>query len=184
MAPQKRAAKMWRLCWDCAGLHAKTPPSDAYRMRVAVFLFVTGAHESGGWRHARQVGFSLDTLAGAWGYWQTECSSVSDSLRMLDRSAALRRAFNAVAVGEAFDAEKWYRELPPIELMRDIAARPEASCAFARLHLLRYPEPIPARIEAQAKYWGKYYNTRNEPAKNKQWLDAYLAYCRPVFEPG
>ena len=44
--------------------------------------------------------------------------------------------------------------------------------AMCRVHYLRVSEPLPkpGDIEGMAEYWGKYYQTQNDPAKKRQFV--------------
>lgn len=46
------------------------------------------------------------------------------------------------------------------------------ACAFARIHYMRVPEPLPREndIEGQARYWKKYYNTEAGKGTVKHYL--------------
>ena len=83
MAMSRATSRVVRLlCDDCAcSIYTSTAPSMAYADRVARLLFMTAAHESGGFRWRRQLGFSRDDDRGAFGLWQCEWQSIADSIR-------------------------------------------------------------------------------------------------------
>lgn len=180
-----RNAAMWSLCLSCAThVHGARPSTPAYALRVARLLYGTGAHESGGFVHRRQMGFSYRNEGGAWGFWQCEAPTIRTCLHRLDFNETLRQN----AADWLFDSEPghapsdWYLAFAgngPTAwhaLLNMTAISERLSVLLARLAYMGDPDPVPESVEDQAEYWGSAYNTRRDPVMNQQWVDAYARH--------
>ncbi len=168
---------MWDLCVSAAReIYSTRPPSAFYAYRVARLLFGTGAHESGGFFYNRQIGFGFQSGEGGHGYWQQEVGAILECKGRLDGSAALRLEAAKWFFGPKDVDDGWYTRLNAEELLAFTCVSPRLSCLWARLYYMRDPEPVPFMAEEQAVYWGRVYNTREEPEKNAKWLSDYWHY--------
>jgi len=165
-----------RMCASCAlHIHGGRPPTYDYAInRTRRILYMTGAHESGGWQWRRQLGYDRDSTGGAFGLWQCELGSIRASLEMLGRSAALR-----------IRSETWLKlwgdtlyDIPSAPV-RDVLLELQEpsgdalSCLLARLHYYRVPEPFPSGKDALARYAKDHYNTHLGSATWQDYRDAY-----------
>jgi hypothetical protein len=59
----------------------------------------------------------------------------------------------------------------------------ELATAFARLHYLRVPEPIPSRFDTQAvwEYYKEHYNTDKGAATKQHFITAFDKYVAPYM---
>jgi hypothetical protein len=166
------------LCRECAhGVYGDRPPTPRYGEAVAMLLAGTAATESH-LVYRRQRGFSMDSLGGAWGLWQTEAAPVGDNIKFLRaRPAVLKSASAFLFLGQG--------ELDAIlgmgnhGLMRLIHDDDRFAVLMARLHYFRFAQPVPLDTRGQAEYWKTYYNTR----LGKGTPDKYLADWRRLVEP-
>lgn len=175
-------AAIFELCYDCAErVYSTRPPNTRYAGLTARLLFGTATHESAGFAHTRQIGYSLTDPRGAWSYWQLEWASILDSITYLRHHDPLAR--NVALFLELLDHD-WFAPLllslpalNSVPLHRKLAflnlirTWPRLAVVLARLHYLRFPEPIPAPVSDQAAYWKRTYNT----VLGRGTADAYLA---------
>ena len=65
---------------------------------------------------------------------------------------------------------------------RELITNLAYATAMCRVHYLRVSEPLPkpGDIEGMAEYWGKYYQTQNDPAKKRQFVANWNRYAAPV----
>ena len=181
MTTQTNARRIQQLSRDCASsIYGATAPTPRYAEITARLLFMTAAHESGGFRHRRQIGFSRDSTRGAFGLWQCEQGSIGDSLAMLQRSN--RRALQHHCVAWL---DRWHGlsdiTLHPASLQAILYALQEPrgdplSCLLARLHYMRDPEPIPEGLPCQARYAKDVFNTEAGSATPMLYFEAYQKY--------
>jgi len=180
MAMSRATSRVVRLlCDDCAcSIYTSTAPSMAYADRVARLLFMTAAHESGGFRGRRQLGFSRDDDRGAFGLWQCEWQSIADSIRYVRTPKRVELYNRCVNWLDGYD--KYFPELDVNEVskngilavIQDVRGDP-LSCLLARLHYLRVPEAVPATVQDMALYAKAHYNTRLGKATASDYLSAY-----------
>ena len=180
MAMRRATSRVVRLlCDDCAcSIYTSTAPSMAYADRVARLLFMTAAHESGGFRWRRQLGFSRDDDRGAFGLWQCEWQSIADSIRYVRTPKRVELYHRCVTWLDGYD--KYFPELAVDEVSKNgiLAVIQDSrgdplSCLLARLHYLRVPEAVPATVQDMAVYAKRYYNTRLGKATAADYLSAY-----------
>ena len=171
----------WALCKSCASCICGTrTPTPAYADATARLLFGTGAQESG-YRNGRQLGFSLISTAGAFGFWQVEKGSVTDSLAYLARRCDVAdRALPWLPEPHRRVAENSMDGRIVSELLKAIMWSPELGVFFSRVHYLRVPEPIPVRLEDQAGYWKRHYNTALGKGRPEQYINSWVRLCEDV----
>ena len=173
------ARAIQHLCGDCAvSIYGNRAPSMAYAERVCKLLFMTAAHESGGFRWRRQLGFGRLDTRGAFGLWQVERQSIEHSIRYIRHPARPELYGRCVTWLDQYD-----RDFPDLNLsepsiigictvMQD--PRGDAlACLFARLHYLKFPAPVPSTLPAMADYAKKYYNTHLGKATPQDYLTAF-----------
>lgn len=177
----------WNLCRGAAfGIYGDTPPTDEYGEAAARLLYMTAAHESGGFRWRRQLGFdpAPQSYGGAFGLWQIEQGSIATTL------AWMRRKPSVVA-----HAQAWLEYIPRYQCIDLGALSAEAVCrsmqeqsgdplgaVFARCHYMWItPKPIPLKSEDQAAYAKQYWNTAAGAASMSSYLEAFDAYWLPEF---
>ena len=169
----KTGREVWAICQRIAsGVYIKRPPSEAYALRVARLLWGTAAHESGGFRYRRQLGFSLSSLAGGWGLWQIEHGSVTDSLYDVSGNAKLTSAVCAVLNDRGRElVRRWNTN----EIIRAtaFAEYDDVSCVLARMHYMRVRDAVPETPGGCAVYWKTWYNTSAGKGRPEQWLEAF-----------
>ena len=157
-------------------LHQLSPD---YAETVARILFMTAAHESGGFKYRRQIGYTKWMLGGAWSLWQIELPSIRDSVRRIDNS----RALNTRVLGLCADFQcnsgvlvnAFTDDVRRLALLQYIAT-PEGdplACVLARLHYLVRPGRIPADPDGMAAYAKKHYNTDLGKATPGAYLAAF-----------
>ena len=173
------AVEILALCRDCAQhVYNKHKPTPEYAEDVAQLLFMTAAHESGGFRYRRQLGFARLSERGAFGLWQTEWLSALDSLRFLRRNVPLLAhsrewvdSFSALAGTPLCEGGK-----QTILATLQTKDGDPLGCLLARLHYLRIPKAIPHDVQAQSRYAKRYYNTRLGAATAEDYECAYYAH--------
>jgi hypothetical protein len=174
---------IYKLCESCMqAAYDSRAPNAAYIQRGAMLLFGTAAHESGGFRYDRQIGFEgAHTMAGAWSWWQLESASVSDSVARLRRYPVLaERCANWLF--QRHDANhRWFETMNMLSLLCLLREWPRLACLFARLHYLRVPEPIPEGLGNIAAYYKSWYNTSKGKATPAQFVAAWCEYGEPVL---
>lgn len=183
---------IFELCHQCAeAVYSTRPPTPAYASRVTHLLFGTAVHESAGFNHSRQIGYSLTSPDGAWSYFQLEWPSITDSLRLLDRMPAL--ALHVAHFLEVIDPH-WFAPLIPTPLnfpdcrtdnklsfLNLIRSWPRLAVTLARIHYLRDPDPIPLTIDAQAVYWKRLYNTHAGKGTPDQYIASWNRWATPIL---
>lgn len=171
-----------RLCVACArSVYGTKPPTVAYADRAARLLFMTGAHESGGWRFRRQQRYGRDSKDGAFGLWQTERASMTASMDwLLGREAAMHHAREFLVRQNAGGQ----LDLPINEQLHMVQSRigDALSCLYARLHYFRVPAPIPATPREWAQYAKQHYNTYLGKARPSDYLRAYEREVKGVTD--
>lgn len=177
-----RQRQIQALCDDCAcSIYNTRAPSLEYARRVAKLLFMTAAHESGGFRWRRQLGLGRFDNRGAFGLWQCERASIEDSIRFV-RSAKRRALYHhCVDWLDAYDHDFPDLSLSEHDLnaittvMQDNRGDPLA-CLMARLHYLKFPGAVPPNTAGMAAYAKQYYNTHLGKAVAADYLIAFEKY--------
>lgn len=163
------ARRIQALCRLCATMVPGTS-SPEYAERVARLLFMTIAHESGGFRWRRQLGFRPDTTRGAFGLSQVERASLEASLEQSWADNTLGEACRAYL---SCAQSPWPTE--PSGAMR-VLQKPEGdalSVLYCRLHYWRIPTLVPGGIVAQSEYAKRWYNTHLGKATPEQYAAAF-----------
>ena len=174
------------MCYSCAeSIHNGREPSGRYARWVAQLLFETAAHESVGFKHRRQMGFSLESIRGGWGLWQLETGSIGDSLEYVARRPALD-----VNVDGWFDTHDpgdvhgiraaWGGGANTVARLLAEPSGDPLACLLARLHYMRFPEPIPGTVTEQAKYWKFRYNTHLGKGTPSQYVSNWERHCARI----
>lgn len=167
-----------RISRECAALvYGSRPPTPLYADSVARLLMGTAAAESL-LRYRRQMGFSLDSLTGAWGLWQTESAAVGDNILYLRRRADVRRNASVFVYGDEGELNA-VLGMNAHGLLRLIHDDDRFACLMARVHYLRVAEAVPLDLYGQAGYWKRYYNTR----LGKGTVAGYVAKFNELIEP-
>ena len=176
-----RARRILALCRDCAAeVYGTRAPSPAYAERVALLLAGTAATESH-CRYIRQRGFDWGADVGAWGLWQTERAALRDDLSYLARHDALRmRAMAWLYEDPEGDFEALDNMGGPM-VLRAVAAWPRLACLMARVHYMRFPEPVPATEAARADYYKRIYNTHLGAGTREKYLADFGRIIAPVL---
>lgn len=164
------------LCRSCAAsIYATKPPNERYADDVARLLAGTAATESF-FKYRRQVHFDWSQESGAWGLWQTEQAAITDSMRLLQRSQALRER-----------AARWLYDEATVDLdallagdsrqvVRVLMYCDALGCLFARLHYLRVMAAVPGTEGERARYYKTYYNTRMGKGTPEKYLADFAQY--------
>lgn len=173
VAQTNTGCALWATCKRiAAGAWIKTPPSPQYADRVARLLWGTAAHESGGFRYRRQIGFGLTSTRGGWGLFQVEHAAATDVFYDISKSNSLTA--NCVSVLSAPSAGV-LRRWSAYEALH-ATAFPEfddLSCLIARVYFMTIRESVPATPGAMAVYWDDKYNRNPTKGFPDQWLRAY-----------
>ena len=178
--PNIIGARIWSMSLDCAKSIWFEPPNTDYANDVARLLLGTAAHESCGFQYRRQIGFSYDSQAGAFGLWQGERDSIMRGVDQISRNSDLRDAAYSfmerwgLHLGFAYDA---------LKTLQDQSGDP-LGCVLARLHYLRCPGSIPHALTAQAAYYKVFWNTELGAATTAQYLGNWQRYCAPIVGDG
>lgn len=158
------------ICLDCSA--ALFPDdSNANVVNAGRLLFGTAAHESAGFWYSRQIGFSNDTIRGAWSLWQVEAGSVRDSIAYMRRRPDLAQRAAMWAYGSDTTPYPWDGKLL-LDMMRMLQHGHKTACIFARLHYRRVPRALPKDVLDDAGYWKRWYNT----ALGKGTVEQYLKH--------
>ena len=176
--------RLWVLCQRAAAaLYDTRAPSPRYAGAVARLLFGTAAQESGlRWERQRTPRFLSEV--GGFGKWQVETGSMGDSIALCGRKRELcRRASEFLFADPNAPADAVLHIPLPVWLWglrmddNDVPA-----VLFARLHYLRVAAPVPEDLEAQARYWKRFYNTSAGKGTPEQYLASSRRYCAPVLD--
>lgn len=135
--------------------------SSEYATRVADLLAGTAATESyaqGEWQR-RQVGFDWDNDRGAWGLWQMERVALQEVLRFAESHPAVAQQAVDWAFGEGVSFRFWEAQDVRTAL-RWLGACDRFACVCARLYYMTFAPVIPEKLEDQAAYYKKYWNTQ------------------------
>lgn len=178
------ALRLWVLCQRAAAaLYDTRAPSPRYAGAVARLLFGTAAQESGlRWERQRTPRF-LSEVGGV-GKWQVETGSIGDSIGLCGRKRELCRRASEFLFNDPNAPADAVLQIPlPVWLWglrmddNDVPA-----VLFARLHYLRVAEAIPDGLEAQARYWKRWYNTVAGKGTPEQYMASWRRYCAPVLD--
>lgn len=123
-------------------------------------LMFTAAHESEGGKHRRQLGGGP-----ALGVFQMEPATFYDIREnyLRYRSALMQKI----------------RELGNVYNPSALVNNDHLAAGMARVHYLRAPEALPeATPEDMAKYWGRYYQTQSDSAKEAKAIADYFKYIK------
>lgn len=167
-------------------IHNGHEPSHPYMEAGARLLTGTAAHESGGFKHTRQIGFGFDDLRGAWGICEVESISVKETMRRLTRKRDLAGRCAAWLYREekAYQHHTWYLDFGVLGICHLMSVSTRASILFARLHYLWEPEAIPYTVSEQGEYYKRYFNKTGKATANS-FIDAWDRYCRePLARAG
>lgn len=173
-----RIAEMTQTC--AAQVYGRTPPSPDYARRVASLLLGTAATESH-FKYRRQRGYDVLTDEGAWGFWQSEGPPLNDSLLYLAKRPSMARRAAQWLYGRS-DAVWPYQghwNLPSV--LRQLYNDDRLACLMARIHYMRFPEPVPAGLDAQAAYYKRYYNTELGAGSAAKYIQDYETHVSPEF---
>ena len=154
-------------------------PSYTYAIEhVTPLLFMTAAHESGGFRFRRQQGrrYPLRDYIGAYGLVQMERATVEWMLDYLHaREAMLDRVLCALEEWGDYDSRDLVLD-KSANLICKALEDPSADALGVILMRLRYfpdPHPIPGDLDGQAEYAKRVYNTHLGAAKPEDYANAY-----------
>lgn len=104
------------------------------------------------------------------GIFQTERQAMLDNIKFLSRRPLFlnlcRKWINSPLQD---DEPHWFVD----DLMAEMAWNLAAAVIMCRVHYLRFPEPIPDNLRAQAKYYKKYYNTVSGKATEDDYIRAW-----------
>lgn len=174
--------RIWELCNDVARrVYDTKGPSPRYASAVARLLFGTCAQESAlVWTRQRSVRW--EGPSGGFSRWQLETGSIGDSLVLVRKRTALSRNCGDILFGDPNAPDDALSRMPVESVlwgMRMDSGDP-LGCVFARLHYMRVAAPVPERIEDQAAYWKRYYNTALGKGTAAQYVQNWARYCAPV----
>ena len=176
--------RLWVLCQRAAlALYDTRAPSPRYAGAVARLLFGTAAQESGlRWERQRTPRFLSEV--GGFGKFQVETGSIGDSIALCGRKRELCRRASEFLFNDPNAPADAVLQIPlPVWLWglrmddNDVPA-----VLFARLHYLRVAEAIPDGLEAQARYWKRFYNTVAGKGTPEQYMASWRRYCAPVLD--
>jgi hypothetical protein len=181
------AGEVLALCRSCAAnVYMSRAPSALYAERVACLLFGTAAHESGGFRHRRQIGLADKAYVGGYGLFQLEGVSVEDSLARLDGRGGHRSRPELADV-----CARWLWQWPVgrrvlrlfdvHQVLELCLGWDRLAVLFARLHYLWVPEAVPGSVEQQAAYWDRHYNRNAEKGTVAEYLRHWVTDCRRTW---
>lgn len=144
---------------------------DLHSLAAERLMLGTAAHESDGLRYIKQIGGGP-----ALSFFQIEPATARDVIHRWLRAPGRGRI------------KLLFEKVCEFEIAHhDIEARlvcdMRFACAVARLVYYRVPEPLPMAddIPGLASYWGRYYQTRNDPKKIAAWINHYRRHVEPVF---
>jgi len=163
-----------------AEIYGTRPPNARYAESVAMLLAGTAAQESL-LVHRRQIGYDMDHDGGAWGLWQTEQYAVSDSLRYLRERPDVRDRAATWLFGVGRHDMAGILAMGGHGIMRLLHDWDRFACLCARLHYLRFPDPVPADASGQARYWKRHYNTVLGKGKPEQYIEHFNELIRPLL---
>ena len=173
-------------CLSCAeSVYRTTSPSVGYADRVARFLFVTGAHESCGFKETRQRGFTWGSERGGFGMYQIEPIAWTDVRSQLLKARNKQLAIRAAhwLYRDERQTPYWFNAYSDANIMEMLCLSPRFALMTARVLMLRVPESIPDSPVQMAQYWGLHYNTRDLPQLNAQWMARYERVEKFMHQP-
>lgn len=139
-----------------------------------MLLMGTIAHESGGGKYRRQLGYDDDSLGGAFGLVQMELVPAQDHFDYMERRGHVWTKFRAGWIGED-DGLPFYT--PSNRDMADLLMGSDNfAISLMRVHYWRKPEAVPHGLEAVARYYKKMYNTELGKATPEQFIEDYRRY--------
>lgn len=134
-------------------------PEIKYTPDSARLVWGTGAHESMGWEHRRQMGNGP-----AKGFWQMEPVTFYDLVEnFLAYRPKLVAKIKQVAGVEEFNAE-------------DLVNNDKLAICMCRVQYYRFKEPIPDTLEGYAKLWKLRYNTPLGKGTEEEFISNYEEY--------
>lgn len=173
------AIRTWSHCLWAASSLWNNPPSEEYVRHVATLLYMTAAHESGGFVWRRQRGFGRFSTRGAFGLFQCEADSITRSLRMIASNQRFNDTIMDTLLTDTPGMPKIRLHPDNLSGVTELIQDPSGdalSCALARLHYLRVPSLVPSSLPEMAKYAKAHYNTFLGKATTDAYLNAYLRY--------
>ena len=143
---------------------ALTDKNLIVRGRARNLLFRTGMHESAGLKYTKQIGGGP-----ARGYFQIEYDTAKD---IVQRYAARpdKKAYMGILEKFSGKTREELLALNKAQLNSLVEENVRFSATVARLKYKMAPAAIPEGLEAQAKYWGKYYQTTANAKKQTQFM--------------
>ena len=130
-------------------------------------LVATAMHESGGLQYLQQrVG--KRGYGTALSFYQIEEETHQDVLRYLGE-----RRIDLLTVVNALNPTLDYLDIPPLIFAH-------YATAIARIKYWMIPEPLPKAddIHGMASYWGRHYQTKNDPKKINKFIRDYNRYIK------
>ena len=132
---------------------------DLWSQEAEELLLGTAIHESGGLKRIRQY-----EDGPALSYFQMEPATLFD---LWDNFLVYRKDKMALL-------EKY--KIPDLSLSENLILNPAFAVVAARLQYYRVPEPIPKKLDGQAAYWKKYWNTENGKGTPEKYITDYNHY--------
>lgn len=173
------AKETLKLCRECAyQVYGVVAPNGVYGERVARLLAGTAAAESG-LVHRRQMGFDLNSPRGAWGLWQTEKDALGENMARLARDPRLAANAARFLFGTS-DHLAGLLLLDTLSLLRLVHDWDRFAVLMCRLHYLRFRDPVPHGLQAQAAYWKAHYNTVAGSGTVEHYIDSYHHLIEPA----
>jgi hypothetical protein len=133
-------------------------------------LYRTAIHESGGLKYTKQIGGGP---ARSW--FQIEYNTAKD---IVQRYAARTDKKGYMSIFEKFSG-KTRKEILALDKtgLNDVVQNNlNFSTTVARLKYKMVPDAVPTGLDAQSKYWGKYYQSKSDPKKIKQFIEINKKY--------
>ena len=149
---------------------ALTDKNPIVRARAKSLLVRTGVHESAGLKYTKQLGGGP-----ARGYFQIEHATSKDIVK---RYAARPDKKQYMDILEKFSGmpRKELLGLDKEALNSLVETNARFGASVARLKYKMAPQAIPAGLEAQSEYWGKYYQTSASAKKQAQFIVSNKSY--------
>lgn len=174
--------QIWWYCISCARrVYGKTPPPDDYALSVALQMFGILAQESN-FKYQRQLGFSKTSPRGAFGLCQCELGSIADSLDALRNNPLLRGNAQSYLLQYQYTFDPYKVSPLDVAFILEENTCDALDVLFARLHLMRIPKSVPAKISLQAADWKEYYNTPAGAGTVTEYMNNFRSLCAPVLD--
>lgn len=176
-------------CLSCAtAIGPKSNPPE-YAQAVARLMLAIGAHESGGWKYRRQVGFEESLGDGAFGLFQQQENFIEDCLSIFTQASMWNVAIEWLNGNGHRVSLTWFAGICDNQraVAGAVTSNDRLAIALCRVYLLKRAKgPIPNNLHDAARYAARYYNRGPEQERYagriiEDW-GRYIAPCAEYLD--